>query len=486
MWGAIITAGDRFLSDFTIEKKAVIQSKWLRVPQLLILILLLIVVVGYNVGAKLEFLVLSSIGSYARISFKESFTDYWGCNSAIGNCKMSLPKKYTLDVCSKTQWMSIWNGEKEQREVVKRGVSCIYFDPRIHLQQSPGNVMLATAEVTKRQKLDDEGIWQGVDQQEMTSFVIGSLGQLVRIEGSVGGVSLDRLPGFLRAKNKAAPQRIFCAKKGLWHPCDIENSEFFDRQYGSDPPDWSPTMNSTMLGCANGGSGILCPATALLQAAGVDMNEVQKSADGKPLPSQRFKGKSIGLHIEITNADPADYWAGGLLRLGPKKKLIITPSVQELGTNPLFVAYRDEPLNTTGTIHGHGKQRIQKVEMFGIHLVLSHSVHWKEFHQAYFVSLLALIGVMLRFADMIVIQGLVRLYRIFGCGHISVLFQYNAVSRSVDDHRMLECTTAEDIQKAHEEAEMRHFDADLKELNSRKAALRAGMTGSSSRSALGR
>jgi len=328
-------------------------------------------------------------------------------------------------------------------------VNCTYFDPEFHVKLFAGSMVIATSEVTKIFTQDGEGIWQGAQQSYMTTFVIGSLEQIVRIEGSVEGDSLNDFAAFLQFKKKATPQMIFCAEDSMWVKCNVQNADFFHQKYGADFPEWTPSMNASMPGCAKASTGISCPVHVLLQAAGVNLDQ-ERDGDGKLISSPRSVGRSINIKLDITNVDPWDFWSGGPLGMGPKKKVTLHVSENKVGLDPLFQKYMHDPIK--GSIAGK-----QKVEMYGIHFVLTSSVNLKKFSKTYFVTVLVLFGVMMRYADLIVTKCLVYVYPFLGKEHVSMLYEYNATATSVDETRMLECTSYECIQKAHDENERNRF-----------------------------
>jgi len=451
----MLATANNFVTEFSTNRRTVIRSKWLRIPELFICACLLAVVLGYHMVMKLDFLMSVPVESYFRITSLNPWKDWWGCATELGTCRAALPDKHKQRFCTEPMMVSTWDSESRKKVLTPRNVSCQYIDLQTNVLQSPVSIMLATATSTKREYLEggEGGIWEGIPQQHNFNFIVGGEEQMIRLEGTVRDTSLDNLQGFLKFSHMPVPQRIRCAAEGEWlDSCNTSFSAHWQSRYPEGDPVGKPTMSSDMEECASlAGSGIQCPLRVLLKAAGVDLDEEVDDTG-----SLRKKGVSLQLHVQLTNADPHDYWNWQRPWLtGPKQKYIITARVNKVGVVPMFTTFSDDEGNIVGQYLSRNMTHRKRVDQYGIHLSLVMSTTLKEFRHTYFLTVLLILFAIFNNAEFIVSRGLVKLYRYFGdtTKHVSLLFDYNAVQHSMFDEDVKQCKDVHELANLHRQAQ---------------------------------
>ena len=215
---------DNFLTEFVTEKKAVIRSKSLRIPEIIVNACLVTGVLGYHLVYELNFFVeRNDLSPDVRPNLYPTFRNWWGCTLADGSCRYDVPEPDTLEYCTEKQTNSVW--DKDQIQFIRKSalINCSKFNMAEDYQTKSGQLWITTYEELVKEGKDSHGSWQQVAHVAGTRLISGAE-QIVIFHGTLPGrlgveaTTLGHMQGFLKYANETDVQvrRIPFAREGKW------------------------------------------------------------------------------------------------------------------------------------------------------------------------------------------------------------------------------------------------------------------------------
>jgi len=439
---------DNFLTEFVTEKKTVIRSKSLRIPEIIVNVCLITGVLGYYLVYKLNFFVeRNDLSPDVRPIYAPAYENWWTCSSKAGTCQYDVPEPDTLDYCMEEHDYSFWDEAKKTTVNKKIRIDCNPLDMDDGFKEKAGELWITThkASVLEEKRGD---VWRQVPGSGAREFASGAE-QIIIFHGTlprglgVNASTLGHLQGFLKYANEpdGKARRIPRAKQGEWLSADATHAALkydWASRYPSvavSGNDSKPQFFFNSTGCfqvAEEGSGMYCHLPELLMAAGVDLDA----------QDMREYGMTLDVRLSLTNADVHDFWSWPI---GRKSKYVIEASASWGSNAAMYAKYR---------YHESGNSRT-RTDHYGINLIMSPESSWAEFSISGLVATLVIAAGVLKYANTFVTDVLVKTYETvpenFGYGHVSRLYRYNATTKSAHEDDIKDLNNYEDFEAHHQD-----------------------------------
>jgi hypothetical protein len=404
---------DEFITNFEYNKVAIIKSKRLRIPELVIGGILFAIVLLHQLIYKLRFLKEAPVRVEFSAKLLPTYSNWWDCSSYSGSCKRDIPKN--PDFCSKKYKMEVWNPQLKKTEVRDSKMDCRSFDFDRDVELSSDWVMASTRTVTVHEVKDEEnGEWKLVPG-DMQQHLMNGVSQMLAFRGLTGPSEyIDRplaeIQGFIKFANESTPRRIQCADehKFLEDCPNFQGGSYWSKSYpavsGSDP---TPEVRHDATGCFVVAGFVRCHMSTLLAAAGVDLDKEVKKGE-----TPRVAGFTLDVNVHLTNWDSGDFWS---FPYGLKPKYIIEVKRRDL-VNKLWIRQSYQ--------YYHGGSR-ERTDHYGIRLLFGTTVTWGCVDLLTLGASAVIAASFFAYASQFVTSVLLKVYDMIGHKEVSTLFKYN-------------------------------------------------------------
>ena len=225
---------DNFLTEFTTEKKTIIRSESLRIPEIIVNVCLVTGVLGYYLVYKLNFFVE---GHDLTPDVRPIYAP------AYENCQYDVPEPDTLDYCTEEHDYSFWDEAKKTTVNKKIRIDCTPLDMDDGFKEKAGELWITTHKTSVLEEKRGD-VWRQVPGSGAREFTSGAE-QIIIFHGTLpGGLGLNastlgHLQGFLKYANEpdGKARRIPLAKQGEWLSADATHAAL-NYDWASRYPRW--------------------------------------------------------------------------------------------------------------------------------------------------------------------------------------------------------------------------------------------------------
>lgn len=426
------TYADDVTSKFYYPKFAVIRSKKLKIPQIVIAFCSVALVLCYELIYNLRFMRLTPLAIDFHPMMFPALSNFWECSSySKADCVNDIPEDEPQ--CHMSQTVDIFDVTAKKWLPHNITPTCRAFDHSEDVHTDNNRVDLSTRTVHfVETKSNTTGVWDMAPGSVTQTLTIGAMqvvgfGGLLFVPAQEVRHDLFSMQGFLQFANEDTPRRIQCSKgEGPWQDCgSLHQGNYWKSRYPNVASLESPGWRYNDTGCGVYNSYVRCHVSTLLEAAGI--NHIDKLIDGK---SPRNFGVSLQVHVEVTNMDGHDFWS---FPWGSKPKYVI--SVTSPGhTNPL-------PIRQSR--HDHGKPNIrERVDHFGIALNFQSSSRWGHFDPLVALASFVVAITFISYSRIVVNYVVLQLYYLCNFKQIYKVFRYNVFVPGPSEDDLTEHTRA--------------------------------------------
>mmetsp|Transcript_75947 Transcript_75947/g.222640 ORF Transcript_75947/g.222640 Transcript_75947/m.222640 type:complete len:429 (+) Transcript_75947:69-1355(+) len=400
------------LTDFYVPQTVVIRSKWLRIPELITHVFVILSFLLYHFTYRLGF--LTSVGPNVEVSQWLTASgvqrNFWHCIHSKGGCEDVVPDAKSYHYCKQS---GDHNASRQCRHYA--------WEQAVH-HQYPTAVTIGTAmrhfrrvrhNDTEELKLEDEYLMPGVEYLRLVSVRI-------HLDEDSAPIRWDlRVPGFMKFKGEAELRSIPLMGKSNGSMTNADGRLCG----GADPT----TLSEGSCISFEQEAAAYFSVEVLLRAAGISPDEV------------RDKGTVIIIKVKFDNLE--DFWSSPV---GLKPKYIVTPEWAHFSSSASAPSWM-----VLNHFTDSASTRVSK--MVGIHFILKVELNIAAFYFFPAVAKLAVISTIITLAKIFVTHVIAALYRRWQSTiHISVLRDISQFEETLSEDqvkRLLEDGLAPDMIK---------------------------------------